>query len=340
MRLLLRRVTLSCVALTLILLFSMSTQSHAQSGIEWLPVGDPGNPGLPVIAIGQGSVPYLYDISKYEITYLQYLGMLNSVAAADPNVLWDTRMATDPDFGGINRDGDSGNYVYTLKLGFANRPVLYVNFWSAVRYANWLHNGKPVGSQDNSTTEDGAYTLTPETIADNSVTRNPDALYAIPRRDEWWKAGYYDPGTQTWFLSPAMNTVVMTCAIPASDDGNSANCNTVGGAVAYPVGSYSLSVSPNGTFDHGGNAREWVDRPVSGDREVLGGSWFASAANTNLNTFNHRRNASISEKLTGFRLVRLGATVPSAGPLWIGAMAVVLMGAGLRSLNRRFKPQR
>ena len=30
---------------------------------------------------------------------------------------------------------------------WANRPVNYVNFWDAARFANWLHNGQPVGPQ-------------------------------------------------------------------------------------------------------------------------------------------------------------------------------------------------
>ncbi len=39
-------------------------------------------------------------------------------------------------------------------------PVNFVSFWDGLRFANWLHNGQPTGAQGNSTTEDGAYTLT------------------------------------------------------------------------------------------------------------------------------------------------------------------------------------
>jgi len=40
-----------------------------------------------------------------------------------------------------------------------NKPVIFVSWFSAARYCNWLHNGKPSGIQDVSTTEDGAYAL-------------------------------------------------------------------------------------------------------------------------------------------------------------------------------------
>ena len=44
-----------------------------------------------------------------------------------------------------------------MAADWADRPVNYVSFWDAARFANWLHNGQPTGAQGAGTTEDGAY---------------------------------------------------------------------------------------------------------------------------------------------------------------------------------------
>ena len=36
-----------------------------------------------------------------------------------------------------------------------------------LRFANWLHNGQPTGSQGPGTTETGAYAITPGAVAAN-----------------------------------------------------------------------------------------------------------------------------------------------------------------------------
>jgi hypothetical protein len=41
-----------------------------------------------------------------------------------------------------------------------DKPVIAVSWFDALRFINWLENGQPVGLQDASTTEDGAYTFT------------------------------------------------------------------------------------------------------------------------------------------------------------------------------------
>jgi len=71
--------------------------------------------------------------------------------------------------------------------------VVWVDYNDAMRFCNWLHNGQPAGAQDNSTTEDGAYTLTPEAIIANSIVRNPGARFWLPSDDEWYKAAYHQP---------------------------------------------------------------------------------------------------------------------------------------------------
>ena len=89
----------------------------------------------------------------------------------------------------IQRTGSSPNYSYSVAADWANRPVNYVSFWDAARFANWLHNGQPTGPQGPGTTEDGAY----HDVGNQTLFgRNAGAKFFIPTEDEWYKAAYHD----------------------------------------------------------------------------------------------------------------------------------------------------
>ena len=160
--------------------------------LEMVPVGNPGNPADDT---GYGSVDYAYRIGKYEVTTAQYVQFLNAKGKSDPHGLYSIRMTRRGRGPGgmagcmIERSGTDGNYTYSVPSEYANRPVNWVSFWSACRFANWLHNGQGDGD-----TETGAYTLTG--AKDRTIRRNPDARYFVPSEDEWYKGAYYDPAKQ------------------------------------------------------------------------------------------------------------------------------------------------
>ena len=161
--------------------------------IETVPVGNPGNTS-DTHGNGYGSVSYEYNIGKYEVSNAEYCEFLNAVATeGDPHGLYNTEMGGGwNDIGGISRSGSGTGgdpWVYTPRANRANRPVNYVNFWDACRFANWLHSGQGAGD-----TENGAYTLTAGGIASNTVTRNADWKWAVTSEDEWYKAAYYRGG--------------------------------------------------------------------------------------------------------------------------------------------------
>jgi formylglycine-generating enzyme required for sulfatase activity len=241
--------------------------AHAVT-IDWVTVGDPGNTAD---WTGLGAVNYVYRIGKYEVTNAQYAEFLNAVAATDTHSLYSTRMALDR-FGGITRSGGSGSYRYSATAGREDMPVNHVSFWDALRFANWMHNGQPSGGQDGTTTEDGAYTITPDGIANNTITRNVGAMIFLTSEDEWYKAAYYDALSTSYFDYPAGTDAVTTCAMPGAA-ANTANCNVV----VYDltdVGSYTGSASPSGTFDQGGNVVEWNEAIIrTSNRVVRGGSF-------------------------------------------------------------------
>lgn len=252
--------------------------------IDWVSVGGPGNLADNT---GEGAVAYSYEIGKYEVNNAQYAIFLNAVATTDIHGLYHSSMGSDATFGGITRSGSNGSYQYAVKLGFHSKPVVDVSYWNALRFANWLDNGQPTGVQDATTTEDGAYMLTSNGIADNTVVRNLGANVVLPNKDEWYKAAFFDPLSALYYEYPSGTDTQMNCVAPASDTGNSANCDQVLDALT-DGGAFALSSSPSGTFDQAGNVMEWTESIPGFDsslRVLLGGSWGSPPSHLSSGTF-------------------------------------------------------
>jgi len=248
-----------------------------------VPIGSAGNGAD---ASGVGSVPYNYRIGKYEVTNAQYASFLNAVATeSDPNDLFpapDPHAFPGEPYTGIIRLVFCGNtscsFAYGPRAGFENQPVANLSFHDAMRFANWLHNGQPVGEQDETTTEDGSYTLTAGALANDSVTRNASARFFVPTEDEWYKAAYYDPSQSLYYFYPIGAFGPASCLPPEEDDGSAMNC---AGSFQPPrrtdVGAYALTLSPFGTLDQGGNAWEWTEgtagNPANPERKLWGGDY-------------------------------------------------------------------
>jgi sulfatase modifying factor 1 len=284
----------------------------------WVTVGDPGNLCDPQFDGCFGAVATVYEIGTLEVTNAEYAEFLNAVAASDPNGLYATFLE-------ITRSGSSGSYTYTADTD--HEPVVGVSFFDALRMANWLHNGKPGGAQDATTTEDGAYTLLGQNPTD--VTRNPSARVFLPSEDEWYKAAYYDPllgvGRGGYYDYPAGSDALIVCAAPSSAP-NQANCGG-SGIPATIVGSYTGSPSPWGTFDQGGNGGgEWtegVDAP--GTRVFRGGN---AGSNPQDLAADFRFGLDPSSDAGAFRLARVPE--PSA---WLLGVTAMLTLAGLRRVR-------
>lgn len=169
---------------------------------------------------GYGGVSYEYLIGQYAVTNCDYAAFLNAVATTDSYVLYNTNMANAR--GGISRSGSSGSYSYSVKTNYGNKPVIFVSWFDAARYCNWLHNNKPSGSQNNSTTEDGAYTIPDGRTSGNAVAKNAGAKYWIPTDNEWYKAAYYKGGGTNagyWTYSTQSDTAPTCVSATASGDG-------------------------------------------------------------------------------------------------------------------------
>ncbi len=271
-----KRPTLLC-ALTAgaVLTFGTGT-SQAEVTFEWATVGNPGNIADTEVmndgTSGYGAVDYVYRISKHEVTHTQYAEFLNAVDPTGANSLglYHSNIGVSGIF--LTPSNPNGS-KYVAWSQRSNQPVGAVTFYNTLRFANWLHNG-----QGNGDTETGAYTLlggTPVPSNANSVTRNTGAKVFLTSEDEWYKAAYYDPSTNSYF-DYATSSNTLPTAEPPPGGSNSANYDGAGGRT--PVGSYTNSVSPFGTFDQSGNAWEWNESLIDGTlRNFRGGSWGNSA---------------------------------------------------------------
>ncbi|NBX98087.1 hypothetical protein EB118_22740 [bacterium] len=159
---------------------------------SFVPVGDFTNPN-DSSPPGYGTVGYSYNIQKYEVTNTEYASFLNSIAVNDTYNCYNTSMGSDTR-GGILRSGVSGSYSYSTKTNMSHKPVNFISWFNAARFANWLHNNMPSGSQNLLTTESGAYYLN-GTTSDATITRMSGARYSLPTEDEWYKAAYYKGGS-------------------------------------------------------------------------------------------------------------------------------------------------
>lgn len=278
-------------------LFSLSaalvaaTQIAGAAAPETVPVGNPGNAAD---STGFGAVPYKFAIGKFEVTNADYCDFLNAVAKDDPHHLYDGRMNGGPeDWGGIARDGGAGSYTYSVREGYAKKPVNYVTVASCARYANWLSNGQGKGD-----TETGPYTInghdvkTPDHAA---LAKGDKPKWVIASENEWYKAAYYDPsksgGAGYW-------------AFPGkSDTALAANINT---NAPSEGGHHKDVVGPYGTFDQGGNVWEYNDN-FDGEKWGLRGGSFYINDNDGYQAATTRYDV-LSAKWPnyGFRIVQIG----------------------------------
>ena len=312
-------------ALLVIMLLACTSPAQAEVVVSWIAVGDPGNVDGSH-GDGYGGVEHRYSIGKYEVTNDQYVEFLNAVATVgDPHGLYSTEMDDGWNgIGGISRSGSGmpGNpWVYETRPGRGNRPVNYVSWYDAVRFANWMHNGQPTGTQEASTTEDGAYDMS----LSAGVVRKPGARVFLPSEDEWYKAAYYKGGGTAagYWQYPTQSDIAPTPEAPPGMDLVNGSANYYSGGFVDPtyytteVGTYigRPSDSAYGTFDQGGNMWEWNEADIFGDgsyRGMRGGSFWGD--DNDLSAEIRQMNTATSEsKYIGFRVA--GIPPQDAGDL-------------------------
>ncbi|MBI9021191.1 MAG: SUMF1/EgtB/PvdO family nonheme iron enzyme [Verrucomicrobia bacterium] len=192
-------------------------------------------------ATSYGSVNYTYQISRYEVTGMEF----GAAVAADPNV------------GTYGSDG-------------ANTPVFYVSWYEAVKYCNWLTSGNAYL---------GAYTHGGGTFAGidrAGAISTYGTVYVLPTEDEWYKAAYWrDDPVDQWSLYANGTDTTPTWGTTSGWNYYNGEDYAYGGD-AWGVG-YGVQ-EQNGTYDMMGNVSEWTESVYDASRRVLRGGSFADSS--------------------------------------------------------------
>jgi formylglycine-generating enzyme required for sulfatase activity len=214
-----------------------------------------------------------------------------------------------------------------------DKPVTYVSWYDAARFANWLHNGQGSGS-----TETGAYTLSLNT---GIITKNVGANVYLPSEDEWYKAAYYDPtagaggGDNYWLHATQSNTAPTIASANATGDisnpganvanyNQGADWNSQNGNVTTVGSAGALAESYFGTADQGGNVWEWNDAVISGSsRGRRGGSFFSDE-------FGLRSSFALDPSIEGNGVGFRVASVPEPS-----ALVLTMLASGMMLIRRK-----
>ncbi len=225
--------------------------------IDFVPIGSPGNAadttGSPNPA---GAVGYNYQMGKYEVSDAM-----------------------------INKFNASQGLTISKDTRGPNQPATNVSWNEAARFVNWLNTstgGFPAYKFTTGGVNDNIALWTPADTLDYNAAnpfRSKRATYVLPSADEWYKAAYFNPTTNTYSDFPnGLNTA--PTAVVSGTAANTAVYNQSPGFGGPADITLAGGLSRFGVMGLAGNVSEWEETEwdlanddPSSFRGSRGGGW-------------------------------------------------------------------
>ena len=320
-----------------VLFFGSVGITGSEFGIDFVPIGNPGNvadtTGDPNPA---GAVNYRYGIAKYEISE-EMITIYNG--------LYGTAQ---------------GLQINTNARG-PQKPATIVSWNEAARFVNWLNTSTGGYAAykfvTNGVNDDVSLWTTSDVDDYNSANplRSRRAKFVLPSMDEWYKAAYFDPSTNSYYDYPTGSNVTPTMVAFGTAPGTAVFTASPGTGPSGPADvDQAGGLSPYGVMALGGNVTEWGEPqqlslftsnpslhfPEEAGAIQRGGSWLDAALVLSSIVFDDTAAAGDAGSAVGLRVVYLMAAVPEPGLAAIVGGMVGCVALGLRTLRgqRRFRP--
>jgi formylglycine-generating enzyme required for sulfatase activity len=255
--------------------------------IDFVPIGSPGNAadttGSPNPA---GAVGYNYQMGKYEVS--------DAI---------------------INKFNASQGLTITKDTRGPNKPATNVSWNEAARFVNWLNTstgGFPAYKFTTGGVNDNIALWTPADTLDYNAAnpfRSKRATYVLPSADEWYKAAYFNPTTNTYSDFPnGLNTA--PTAVASGTAANTAVYNQSPGFGGPADITLAGGLSRFGVMGLAGNVSEWdetewdlVNNDPSSFRGSRGGGWSTPSGGVSLSSSGRSLDSPwAGQGYTGFRV--------------------------------------
>lgn len=282
-------------------------------------IGNPGNtPDTMGTPIPAGGVGYVYGIGKYEVSEDM-----------------------------INKFNASQSLQLNTDLRGAQKPATSVSWNEAARFVNWLNTNTgnfPAYNFATTGVNDPIVpwsSLEPLDYDPLNPYRSKRTTYALPSDNEWYKAAYYNPGQDNYFLYPTGSDSEPISVTEGTAPGTAVyNLVSQGPADVDKAG----GLSPYGVMGLGGNVHELEETSFDflndsglSSKAIRGGYWSSDSLDLR-STFRSSSGFHANKyPWWGFRVVTLspqggggGGQVPEPTTL-----AIVALGATCMACRRR-----
>ena len=263
---------------------TLAVNSNSLLDFKLLPVNQPGNSAD---ANGLGKVDTSFLISTFDTTADQYCSFLNAVETTGAHGFYHPEMGSDPTIKCITRSlaEDGIHFVYSIIEDRGALPITYASWIDAACFCNWLHHDCPTG--DDVTDEvlyDGAYRFS-KNGEEQVIELMPGSRYFLPDRNQFHKAAFYRRDLDRYWDYPTQSLSPLSPGNTIGSSANQANYfytsyfwgsshSTKGPLYITPVGSFSVSPGPFGTYDMGANVKNWSNDFDENENALAeGGSW-------------------------------------------------------------------